>query len=50
MNPSALARVRTVLLDLVTQGVLPGAVALVQHRGRTVLHEAVGLQRPANPG
>lgn len=49
MNPSALARVRTVLLDLVTQGVLPGAVALVQHRGRTVLHEAVGLQRPANP-
>ena len=35
MNPSALARVRTVLLDLVTQGVLPGAVALVQHRGRT---------------
>ena len=32
MNPSALARVRTVLLDLVTQGVLPGAVALVQHR------------------
>ena len=49
MNPFALARVRTVLLDLVTQGVLPGAVALVQHRGRTVLHEAVGLQRPANP-
>ena len=48
MNPFALARVRTVLLDLVTQGVLPGAVALVQHRGRTVLHEAVGLQRPAN--
>ncbi len=28
---------------------MPGAVALVQHRGRTVLHEAVGLQRPANP-
>lgn len=49
MNPTALARVRSVLLDHVHRGVLPGAVALVQHRGQTVLQEAVGLQRPANP-
>ena len=46
MNPTALARLRAVLERDVAQGLLPGAVALVQHRGHTVLHEAVGRQRP----
>src|SRR3990167_1136982 len=46
MNPDALARLRSVLQTHVDQGLLPGAVALVHHRGRTVLHEAVGHQRP----
>jgi len=46
MNPHALARLRSVLQTHVDQGLLPGAVALVHHRGRTVLHEAVGHQRP----
>ena len=43
------ARAHSVLLDLVTQRVLPGAVALVQHQGRTVLHEADRPAAPANP-
>ena len=47
MNPAALARLHTVLQNHVDQGVLPGAVALVQHQGQTVLHTAVGTQRPA---
>ena len=46
MNPTALARLRTALQTHVDQGLLPGAVALVHHRGRTVLHEAVGAQCP----
>ena len=46
MNPEALARLRSVLQTHVDQGLLPGAVALVHHRGQTVLHEAVGHQRP----
>ncbi|UCU99443.1 serine hydrolase domain-containing protein [Acidovorax radicis] len=46
MNPTALARLRSVLQTHVDQGLLPGAVALVHHRGHTVLHEAVGHQRP----
>ena len=46
MNPNALARLRSVLQTHVDQGLLPGAVALVHHRGHTVLHEAVGHQRP----
>ena len=46
MNPDALARLRSVLQTHVDQGLLPGAVALVHHRGQTVLHEAVGHQRP----
>ena len=46
MNPTALARLRSVLQTHVDQGLLPGAVALVHHRGRTVLHTAVGHQRP----
>ena len=46
MNPTALAHLRAVLERDVAQGLLPGAVALVQHRGHTVLHEAVGRQRP----
>jgi CubicO group peptidase (beta-lactamase class C family) len=46
MNPTALTRLRTALQRHVDQGLLPGAVALVHHRGRTVLHEAVGALRP----
>ncbi|MGQ0730949.1 serine hydrolase domain-containing protein [Acidovorax sp.] len=46
MNPSALARLRSVLQTHVDQGLLPGAVALIHHQGHTVLHTAVGHQRP----
>lgn len=46
MHPTALARLRSVLQTHVDQGLLPGAVALVHHRGHTVLHTAVGHQRP----
>ncbi len=46
MNPTALARLRSVLQTHVDQGLLPGAVALVHHQGHTVLHTAVGHQRP----
>ena len=49
MNTTALARLRAALQSHVTQGLLPGAVALVHHRGHTVLHEAVGAQRPGAP-
>ena len=49
MNPIALARLHTVLQTHVDQGLLPGAVALVYHRGRTVLHEAVGNRCPNIP-
>lgn len=48
MNPSRLAQLRTVLQNHVDQGLLPGAVAVVHHRGQTVLHEAVGAQRPGD--
>ena len=50
MNPTALARLSTVLQTHVDQGLLPGAVALVHHRGHTVLHEAMGAQRPGADG
>ena len=50
MNREALARLRSVLQTHVDQGLLPGAVALVHHRGQTVLHEAVGHQRPPSAG
>src|SRR3990167_8172277 len=50
MNPDALARLRSVLQTHVDQGLLPGAVALVHHRGQTVLHEAVGPDRPPPGG
>lgn len=46
MNPTALIHLRTALQRHVDQGLWPGAVALVHHRGRTVLHEAVGSLRP----
>ncbi len=46
MHTPALARLRAALDNLVSEGQLPGAVALVHHQGRTVLHEAVGAQRP----
>ena len=46
MNASALTRLRTALERHVAQGLFPGAVALVHHRGHTVLHEAVGALRP----
>ena len=50
MNSTALTRLRSVLQDHVDQGLLPGAVALVHHRGHTVLHEAVGLLKPLASG
>ncbi|WP_298213363.1 serine hydrolase domain-containing protein [Acidovorax sp.] len=46
MHPHALTRLHSVLQTHVDQGLLPGAVALVHHRGHTVLHAAVGHQRP----
>ena len=46
MTPSAFAHLRAALTAHVEQGLLPGAVALVHHQGRTVLHEAFGAQRP----
>lgn len=46
MNPKALSHLRTALQRHVDQGLWPGAVALVHHRGQTVLHEAVGSLRP----
>ncbi|KQO26037.1 serine hydrolase [Acidovorax sp. Leaf78] len=48
MNPLALPRLREALQRHVDQGLLPGAVALVHHRGHTVLHEAVGALRPGS--
>ncbi|MDH4426380.1 MAG: serine hydrolase [Acidovorax sp.] len=50
MHAPSLARLVQVLRNDVDKGLLPGAVALVHHRGATVLHEAVGLQRPAASG
>ena len=46
MNTKALTHLRTALQRHVDQGFWPGAVALVHHRGQTVLHEAVGSLRP----
>ncbi|WP_010466834.1 serine hydrolase domain-containing protein [Acidovorax radicis] len=46
MHPHALASLRAALQTHVDEGLLPGAVALVHHQGRTVLHEAIGAQRP----
>ncbi|MES2925393.1 MAG: serine hydrolase domain-containing protein [Pseudomonadota bacterium] len=46
MHPHAFTHLRAALQTHVDQGLLPGAVALVHHQGRTVLHEAVGAQRP----
>ena len=46
MHPTALARLRSVLQTHVDRGLLPGAVALIHHQGHTVLHTAVGHQRP----
>jgi CubicO group peptidase (beta-lactamase class C family) len=50
MHAPSLARLVQVLRNDVDKGLLPGAVTLVHHRGATVLHEAVGLQRPAASG
>ena len=46
MNSHALSHVHAVLQNHVVRGILPGAVALVHHRGQTVLHTAVGQLRP----
>ena len=46
MNTTALTHLRTALQRHVDQGLWPGAVALVHHRGQTVLHDAVGSLRP----
>lgn len=50
MHAPSLARLVQVLRNDVDKGLLPGAVALVHHRGATALHQAVGLQRPAASG
>lgn len=46
MHAHSLTRLLTVLQDHIDRGILPGAVALVHHRGQTVLHEALGAQVP----
>lgn len=46
MYSAKLIQLRTVLERHVVQGMFPGAVALVHHRGQTVLQEAVGVLRP----
>lgn len=46
MHAPSLTRLRSVLQDHIDRGILPGAVALVHHRGQTVLHEALGAQAP----
>lgn len=46
MNPPSLTHLRTALQRHVDEGYWPGAVALVHHQGRTVLHDAFGALRP----
>lgn len=46
MHAPSLIRLRSVLQDHIDRGILPGAVALVHHRGQTLLHEALGAQAP----
>ncbi len=46
MHAPSLTRLLTVLQDHIDRDILPGAVALVHHRGQTVLHEALGAQAP----
>lgn len=41
-------RVESVLDTAVESGVIPGAVALVRHRGRVVFHQAVGQARSSD--
>lgn len=49
MDSRSLERLRATLQRHVDDGLLPGAVALVHHQGRTVLREAVGCLRPGGP-
>ena len=46
MHPTALAHLRTAFQTHIDQGLFPGAVALIHHQGRTVLHEAWGRLGP----
>lgn len=47
MHPPALSRLQAVLQDHIDRRILPGAVALIEHRGQRVLHAALGAQGPA---
>jgi len=49
MHAPALNQLRSHLQHLIDQGQLPGAVALIQQRGETVLFDALGAQRPQGP-
>ncbi|MDD0811160.1 serine hydrolase [Curvibacter sp. RS43] len=49
MHAPALHQLQAHLQQLIDQGLLPGAVALIQQRGDTVLFEALGAQRPSGP-
>ena len=47
MHPPALLHLQAVVQDHIDRGLLPGAVALIEHRGQRVLHAALGAQGPA---
>lgn len=47
MHPPALSHLQAVLQDHIDRGLMPGAVALIEHRGQRVLHAALGAQSPA---
>lgn len=47
MHPPALLHLQAALQAPIDQGLLPGAVALIEHRGQRVLHAALGAQGPA---
>ena len=46
MHPPALLRLQAVLQDHIDRRILPGAVALIEHRGQRPLHLALGAQGP----
>ena len=46
MHTPALVRLNTAVAREINRGLIPGAVMLVQHRGRTVHRAALGLQDP----
>ena len=46
MHPPALLRLQAVLQDHIDRRILPGAVALIEHRGQRPLYLALGAQGP----